>query len=268
MSSGNGGNGLTDWNAAFGYGQSAYVGASPLTTNGLFVWRPINHNPTNRPEVTVTLDLSLVDSTTTNRDEFRWSVYNIAGVRLFSLIFDNRDLGIYHQLDDNVFRFTGWGINNDDIYSLEMRMNFPSNHWNAWVGGVQVVTNQLITTTNAARTFGDVDAVWLPGSTAGAGDNFMVFDNLSITADVVQLPPPRIQPPVAVAGGQYLLRVNGSDGERYAVEASTNLTVWTALKTNVISGGYFDYLDTGAVGQPKRFYRARWVPAAFGRPGG
>ena len=47
---------------------------------------------------------------------------------------------------------------------------------------------------------------------------------------------------------------------QYAVEASTNLKNWTSLKTNIVTGGYFDYLDTGAVGLKQRYYRARWVP--------
>jgi len=258
--SGTGGNGLTDWNADFGYGLSGYVGYGPATTDGLFVWKPINHNPNVLPLVTVSFDVSLVDSSTTNRDEFRWSVYNIAGVRLFSLIFDNRDLGIYHQLDNNEFEFTGWGINNEDIYSVEIQMDFSVNRWNAWVGGVQVVTNEFITTTTTSKTFGDIDAVWLPGSPSGSGDNFMVFDNLTITASIPPSSAPVLDAPLAVGGGLYLIRVYGEEAAHYAVEASTNLTSWIPLKTNVVSSGYFDYLDTSAAGVPRRYYRARWVP--------
>lgn len=258
--SGAGGNGLTDWNAGAGYGQSAYIGDVPATPDGLFLWKPINHNPTNRPVVTVALDMSIVDSSTTNRDEFRWSVYNIAGVRLFSLIFDNRDLGIYHQLDDDEFIFTGWGFANDPIYSVELQMDFAQNLWNVWVGGVQVVTNQLITTTNASLTFGDVDAVWLPPVASVAGDNFMVFDNLTVTADEAEPPMATLQPPIPVSGGTYLLKVEGPEGAKLAVEASTDLIDWVSLKTNVVFDGYFDYHDTSSAGLPLRFYRARFVP--------
>ena len=41
---------------------------------------------------------------------------------------------------------------------------------------------------------------------------------------------------------------------------ATNLVNWVALKTNVVSGGYFDYLDTSSTGLPRCYYRARWVP--------
>ena len=264
--SGSGGNGLTDWNAIYGYEQSGFIGFSPPTSNGLYLWRPINHTPSNLPLVTVEFDMSLTDSTTTNRDEFRWSVYNMDSDRLFSLVFDVRDLdiyagvGIYQLLDNEAFKYTGWEIFTNDVYSVKMQMNFAANQWSAWVGGVQVVTNELITTLNAPRTFGDVDAVWLPGYASGPGDNFMVFDDLTITADVAQPPIATLEPPLPIGGGQYLIRVHGDEGMKVAVEASTNLTNWLSLKTNVVTGGYFDFLDTTSVGLPRRFYRARFVP--------
>jgi hypothetical protein len=257
IKSGTGGNGLTDWNAYSGYGQSAYLGDQPLTPDGLFLWKPINHNPTNRPIVTVTLDMSIVDSTTTNRDEFRWSVYNIAGDRLFSLIFDNRNLRIYHQLDDE-FTFNGHAFTNDSIYNVAIQMDFRANLWNVWMDGLQIITNEPINTNNASLTFGDADAVWLPDPQNGAGDNFMVFDNLTITADA---PHATLDAPLPIGGGQYLLRVNGSEGYKYALEASTNLTAWSSLVTDSVGlNGYFYYLDTNSAGLPLRFYRARWVP--------
>jgi hypothetical protein len=54
--------------------------------------------------------------------------------------------------------------------------------------------------------------------------------------------------------------VNGGSGQSWALEGSTNFTHWTALKTNSISGGFFDHVDQTAAGLPHRFYRARYVP--------
>ena len=258
---GDGGNGVGEFFG--GFGQSAYIGFGPPTTNGLELYRPVNHTPTNQALVTATLDMLIVDSTNTlRRDEFRWSVYNIQGQRLFCIIFDNYDLGIYYQLDSGSDNSAGWFFENDLIYTLKIEMNYGSNRWDAWLGDTQIITNQLITTTNAARTFGDLDAVWLlrPELNSIAGDNYMVFDNLLLTADTVAVPAPALSAPVPIGGGQYLIRVNGTEGGKFAVQASTNLTSWTALKTNVITGGYFDYLDTSAVGLPQRFYRASWIP--------
>jgi hypothetical protein len=263
---GSGGNGIT---TDFIVGQSAYIGFTPAVANsGLYLWRPTPFTPTNRPLVTFTVDMAIYDSTTTNRDEFRWSIYNIAGERLFSLLFDNRDLGIYFQLDDGVFYETDWGFENSTdedpfYYTLEVQMNFASNRWSAWLGGTQVVTNRPITTKNAARTFGDADAVWLPGILNKAGDNFMVFDNYLVTADVLPAPPPATPAMVQLLGalnGQQLVRVNGQTNASYALEGTTNFLNWTVLKTNVATSGFFEHLDSGSVGLKQRFYRARWVP--------
>jgi len=260
---GSGGNGIRT-NDITGFGQSAYIGKLPAVgTNGLYLWRPLNFTPTNRPLVEFTVDFTMFDSTTTNRDEFRWSVYNLAGQRLFSLILDNRDLGIYYQLDDGEYYDSGWSFNNEDVFTLQIRMNFAANRWDAWVGESQVVPDEPITTTNAARTLGDVDVVWLRGTPNQAGDNFMVFDNYTITADVLPAPPlgqPAALQLLGAINGQYLIRIDGSANAAYAVEASTNLVDWTALRTNVATDGYFYHLDSGSVGLKQRYYRARWVP--------
>jgi hypothetical protein len=102
--------------------------------------------------------------------------------------------------------------------------------------------------------------VWVPAETSQPGDNYLLFDNYAITVEAPVQIDASLQPPLAVGGGQYVLRVNGKENARYAVEASTNLLNWLPLKTNVVTGGYFDYLDAGAAGLKQRFYRARWVP--------
>lgn len=258
---GSGGNGLVT-NAFGGMGQQAYVGFFPPATNqnSLAVWRPVNFNATNAQTVRFNVDMAIIDSSTTNRDEFSWSIYNTEDHRLFTLIFTNYDLSIWYLLDDDVYRDTGWGFENETNYALQISMDFASNRWNASLNGTLVVTNESITKTNAARTFGDADAEWFLRLANKAGDNYMVFDNYSVTADPLTHVIPSLQRPIAAGGGQQLLRVNGLDNLQYAVEASTNLLNWTSLKTNIVTGGYFDYLDTGAVGLRQRYYRARWVP--------
>jgi hypothetical protein len=56
------------------------------------------------------------------------------------------------------------------------------------------------------------------------------------------------------------LDVRGPDGSRWAVDATPDLLNWAALKTNAVSGAYFDQVDTTAPDFPHRFYRARLVP--------
>jgi hypothetical protein len=146
------------------------------------------------------------------------------------------------------------------IYTLTVTMNFALNYWSATLNSVLLATNQPITTTGKQLTIGDVDAVWALYNTNAPGNNFMLFDNYTITAEAFRPPAPRVTLLGLTGDGQTLLRINGQNGSRFAIEASTNLLNWTPLKTNLVTDGSFDYVDTEAPAFSRRFYRARWVP--------
>jgi hypothetical protein len=55
------------------------------------------------------------------------------------------------------------------------------------------------------------------------------------------------------ANGQFAVIVTGVPGFNYSIQATTNLTDWTPLMTNVAP---FTYIDTN--GYPQRFYRGLW----------
>lgn len=255
-----GGNGLlTDFLGT----QAAYVGLFPLdpATNYLAVWQPINYKPltTGMPVVKFSATMAVIDSTNGYRDDFFWSVYNSQGNNLFTVDFWNHDLGIYYVLDGNSpFVFTGVSFTNDEPYTLGVTMDFSRNRWNATLNGAPLVTEQPITTTNAPLNFGDIDAVWIIGDSANPGDNFMIFDNYQLTAEAA--PAASLAPLGRPANGQFSLRLTGPSGSRYAIDASSNLVQWSALKTNTITDGSFDYVDTSAGSSSKRFYRGRLVP--------
>src|SRR6059058_4154513 len=97
--------------------QQAFVGYSALTNSEgtLNVWHPLNFDPVaaGLPIVTFSVTMAIYDSvSTTNRDFFRWSVYNSdnGGERLFSLEFDNGDRTIFYRGDDGVFVPTGFAF--------------------------------------------------------------------------------------------------------------------------------------------------------------
>jgi hypothetical protein len=205
--------------------------------------------------------MAIIDSSEERFDDFRWSVYNIAGDRLLSLAFNNENLAISYGLDDEAgLIWTGHLFTNEVVMDLAMTLDFAENQWSATVGGTMVTTNLPITTSGSPLTLGDIDAVWvhLP---EGGGDNWMVFDNYLVTAEPVGTPP---EPPelasLGLGDGSFLLRVTGEAGRDYAIDASTNLTDWLPLRTNTANGGTFDFVDTGAGEIPNRFYRARWIP--------
>jgi hypothetical protein len=254
---GSGGNGLlTD--VFPGQGQQAYVGFSAPESGDdyLFVYQPINKA---FPQAQFSVTMSVFDSSATNSnwDDFEWGVYNQEGDFLFSLDFDNYELAIYYYLDNNNPRVSsGLTYTNGIAYPVRIDLDFANNRWSATFNGKLVATNQPITTKGSPLNLGDIDASWIVFNADTPGDNYMVFDNYLITASV---PSPRLSP-LGFLGKSPVLRLTGTPNMAFAIEASTNLTGWLPLKTNVTTGGYFDYVDDGAASLPRRFYRARWAP--------
>jgi len=252
---GSGGNGIVSGFFA-GKGQQAYIGFTPPLAGdtNLFVFQPISKN---LPQVQFSVTMAIFDSTTTNRDDFYWSVFNQQGQQLFTLDFDNYDLYVYYFLDNNRGRtWSGLSFTNGSPYLLKMTLDFTNNRWSASLGGALVATNQPLTTLGVKPTFGDIDAAWIVYDANAPGDNFMVFDDYQITAT---LPQPQLSV-LGMLNGSPTLRLTGQTGIYFALDASTNLVNWSALKTNITTGGSFDYVDAAATAQSHRFYRARWIP--------
>ena len=279
LADGTGGNGLFTGGIS-GLGQNAYVGSfPPLNTNEsqLLLWQPINFAPLTAklPLVKFTVQMQIVDSTFENDqyDNFRWSIYNTAGHRLFSIDFDNYDYNtngskyVSYKLEDPApLADPGVRFTNDATYTLTVTMNFLSNRWSATLNSALIATNQPIAVTNTLLNIGDIDAVWLIYNPPTPGDNYMVFDNYTITADAIALPPPPAPPTSRVQflsrtlEGWSLLRVFSTNDSRWALDSTTNFSQWTALQTNTVSSGSFDVVDTTSAGAMRRFYRARLVP--------
>ena len=106
---GTGGNGL-ELGGFSGKGYQAYVGYYPPTDTNIFtsVWRPVNISETETAPgvLKFSVTMQIVASTNSNDDDFRWSVYNTNGTRLFSLDFETSTRNISYVLDDGHFVFT------------------------------------------------------------------------------------------------------------------------------------------------------------------
>jgi hypothetical protein len=259
LGQGTGGNGIVS-NYIAGQGLQAYIGfAAPNPGEDYFVaYHPLNFNPlaAKQPIVKFSVLMSIEDSTNGNYDNFRWSVYNTQVERLFSLDFDNYSTHVSYKLDGtNVLVATGVSFAPGSNYTLLVTMNFAANRWSATLNNALLATNLPITTTGATLDVGDIDAEWLIYDINAPGDNYMLFDNYRVTAEPLQ-----IDFLGRTVEGWALLRVFGPDGSRWAVEGTTNLLNWTSLKTNVVSGSYFDMVDMTAAGLKQRLYRARLVP--------
>jgi hypothetical protein len=245
--------------------QAAYVGYWDLQPRaGSFsVWQPIDFSAVQNgnPIVRFSVRMAVIDSGNGYRDDFCYAVYNTSEDWVFSIFFNNEDLGVYYSLDDTYGRrYSGVDFTNDVAYTLTVNMDVSRNRWWAALDSRTLATNQPITTVGAPLTFTDVAAIWLPYIPANPGDNFMVFDNYEITADISPTSPPLLTSLGFNPSGQYRLRVNGASGYRYAVETTTNFVQWSSLRTNTATNGVFEFTDTSAAGRPRRLYRARLVP--------
>jgi hypothetical protein len=271
-----GGNGILA-NHFPGMGQQAFVGQTSLGNDPsgspwwiLFMWPDgYGFDPVavGRPIVKFSTTVSIEDSSNTIYDLFVWEAYNLDSARLFSLVFDNRYNAITYLpgTNGNVELDTGARYVNGVIYNLEITMNFASNVWSAALNGTQILAPVPMAATGVTPTFGDLDAIWLYSSDT-PGNNYMVFDNYLITSESsAPLPPsrPSLKVVSAGSGSATTLRLTGQEGYQFAIDARTNLAssgTWTALGTNTVSGGFFDFVDSAASSMRARNYRARWVP--------
>jgi hypothetical protein len=245
-----------------GLGQQAYVGrtAMPGGYETLYAWQPINLDPIPSATTVVKFStmLQIIDSSNGEYNDFFWEVYNTQSNRLFTLDFDNSSLDIYYwPSGTNEFFLTGRTFANATTYSLEISMDFAGNTWSATLDGTPLIGPLQMAPPGIPRNLGDVDADFDTYFNDDiAGNNFMVFDNFQIRSEQR----PTLSVLGAGAGAPTTVRLSGENGNRYAIDTSTNLVNWLPLGTNTVSGGVYDQVDAGAASLSQRYYRGRWLP--------
>jgi hypothetical protein len=268
-----GGNGLLPGPTDGFYGQTAYIGFNaPAATADFNVWHPINLAPVGDvlPVVQFTVAFQIEASSDGQiPDAFRWSFYNAAEQRLFSLDFDNATREISAILDDGTatqappVRPSGFLFRNAEPFDLEVQLNFQRNLWTAKLNGSVIVNALAITTKNSARTLGDVDAVWLIREPGNPGDNFMLFDDYRLVATPLEEIPPTLEVIGLIQpSGAFVIRVLGEPGVKYQLEASTDGASWFPVGHGRAQSpdAYVDIQDASAKDAAARIYRAISVP--------
>ncbi|MCS1408494.1 MAG: hypothetical protein M2R45_01669 [Verrucomicrobia subdivision 3 bacterium] len=264
---GDGGNGLVD-NFFNGEGQQAFIGYTPPeseeTVEFFNLLRAVNvaDFPDEAPAINFSVTMQIVRSTNNEHDNFRWSVYNLKDDRLFSVDFDNETKNISYILDDDGgLIHSNVTFDNLGVYDLEISMNFHRNIWCAALNGTVIANALPITTKNAELTLSTIDAVWNIFKPGSPGDNYMLFDNYSITRASVPSIPPRVGTQGILPGGKFVLRVFGEPNTEYQVETSSDFKTWTPIKTGKTSAddATFDIVDEDAPDFKTRFYRATTI---------
>lgn len=246
-------------------GLEAFIGfAPPFESAGyISLWRPVPFNPiqSGLPVVVFKALVRFEDSSTENGpfDTFRWSIYNQASVRLFSLVFDNNTLKISSLPDDAEagLQGSGFSFEHNVVYELEIEMDFQANLWSVRMNGDLVIASRQITTIGLPRNLGDIATEWIFSDPQNPGDNFMVFDDYTVIARAFASPVgPTLTPISRLPNGAFLLRLDGSPGATYIIEGSSDLVEWSEVARRQATEGTFELLDSSAIGKDRRYYRA------------
>ena len=265
LADGTGGNGLI--NIFAGYGQQAYVGIfPPLDTNSFTtIWRPVGMPPvsSNQPVVKFSTVMQIVSSTSGGKDDFRWSVYNTNGIRLFSLDFEGSTGLISYLLDDGHFVSTDFTFSYepDGVYDLEIWMNLAHNRWTALLNGEVLVSGLRMTTAGTPLSIGDVDAVWAIANISSPGNNYMAFDNYRVSVESDTSIPPVLKTRAMQPDNIFRFDLFGEPALNYEIEVTEDFVHWIPLGTyGVEENGSFVFEDPEASSFPTGFYRALQVP--------
>lgn len=261
-----GGNGLIT-GVFDGLGQQAFIGYGAIPNDQLNLWHPLQVVPTTNlyPYLRFSVVMAIFDSTIPQRDDFRWSVYNMSNERLFSLDFDGENQAISYLLQSGTnFVPTGSTYTKGVEYELVIDLDFKRNLWSAIFNQNTIVSRQPISPTGRNLNFSDMDAVWMIRNPGVPGDNYLVFDNFQVLA-LSQSPAsiviqPKLQALSGIAQGQFSMRLIGETNQTYTVESSSDFVHWTTVKTAVTGGdGTLDVVDQAAQNQNHLFYRAQSV---------
>ncbi len=159
-----------------------------------------------------------------------------------------------------------------------MKMPFPADHSAAtdhltpinWLMSRQQKPLRISTPQMTARPVARGTKAYLRALRAAemvawnAGGKFMVLalvlmifliSKVAATAAVADAP--QLLAPVIQPDGQPLLRLNGSAGSNYVIEASTNLQTWEKLHAGMAVGGQLQFVHTNFGNAPRMFYRGR-----------
>ncbi len=112
----------------------------------------------------------------------------------------------------------------------------------------------------AARTNGPAASKDITtNSIANAGTNFIYsFPPYSMTLITLAPSAPKLAVITPATGGQFVFQLQGQQDVRYVIQSSTNLTAWTSVSTNTLTGNTLNVTNSSS--SPLKYWRAVWQP--------
>jgi hypothetical protein len=178
-------------NAFTGQGLGGFLGFNTPSDTLVSVYRPLNFQPIaqGRPLVTILIDLAIVDSSNGAYDSFGLGLFNRNSEFLAGVFFDNSNLGVYYDNHSGVLFDTGTRFQNGAGYLLAMTIDYAANTWAATLNGTLLFTNRTFHAAGLVRDLGPVTFDWFVSDRANPGNNYLLFDDFSITASPTPSPP-------------------------------------------------------------------------------
>ena len=269
-----------------GIGHAAYFGGNtaPIFTGGpgIFVRKILNYDPLAQGTEVVTyrLRMGVQDSSGFNRDNFEFLLYtnNALGggaagsYPLGGIQFDNTQLNpasgkpwqeIYRYSYDTApasMRYTSTGVTflYGTLHDLEIRVNFRTNKWSAALDTVPLFSDLPFYNGPYARNVGSVLIQSKVSSALLPGNNYLLVDDLTITAE--PLPAPGLPDLIWSRDEGVQLKWEQEAGYRYEVRSAADLGFWTKVsggeaKTATTTAFSGSFTDASSVGIPRRFYK-------------
>lgn len=190
-----------------GQGRAGYIGYFDpgffsATSTDLFAYRSLNFDPVaeGAPIVQMRADILIVRSTNGRNDVFHFLLYSRNGSPLGGFTFDTATRRVFTN-DGAIGNPSSFIFSFNTRYTLLSTFNFSTRRWTVSINSTPLVTESPFGVGATTIDVGDFDFVWhLSDAQHRPGDNFMVFDNLAITADPLPPTVPTIQLATAPSG--------------------------------------------------------------------
>ncbi len=215
-------------------GKVAFIGFSQPSATFVSVMRRVDFNPLANaaPKVRFECFLGIEDSTNGMRDSFFITVRNIAGQALANLRFINSNAsqtlsvarlnGAGQQFPTTTTLFRG------QLYFFSAIIDFAGNRWSTYLDGIPIFTDEVFHGGARSLDLGSVAAEWQLGTqlTANYGNNFMIFDEWTITAIEAGTVPFVIDRIERAPSGMRKITWIAEPRFSYQLEYSNNLVLW------------------------------------------
>jgi len=154
--------------------------------NVISVYREVNYDPVTQgePIVTLSLRLGFQQSTNGNHDVFSIAFFN-QSVEILGEFVVEPETGSVLYFDGTQNVDTGLDITGTGFVNLVILIDFEQNKWSATIDGTPYFTD--VNFADPLRmidlNLGSIDFRWSPTDPMNSGDNYMVLDDLVLSAN-------------------------------------------------------------------------------------